>query len=81
VIFRKIRRIKGLRHAPHVNVGSWDKRLALHNSDDLNDYLNVLGRNSSWQGWQLRQAVGAIELLLRKMVHLPSDDLISRNLI
>jgi len=51
-----------------------DKRLALHTSDDLNDYLNVLGRNGSWQGWQLRQAVGAIELLLRKMVHLPWVD-------
>jgi len=28
----------------------------------------MLGRNSSWQGWQFRQAVDAIELLLREMV-------------
>ncbi len=29
-----------------------DKRLALHTSDDLSKYLNVLDRNGSWQGWR-----------------------------
>ncbi len=47
-----------------------DKRLALHSTDDLTEYLEILGRNSSWQAWQFRQAVDAIELLLREMVHL-----------
>ena len=40
-----------------------DKRLALlHTRDDLSGYLFALGRNSSWQGWQLKQAVDAIAL-------------------
>jgi integron integrase len=47
-----------------------DKRLALHSADDLTGYLETLGRNSSWQAWQFRQVVDAIELLLREMVHL-----------
>ncbi|MBN4073551.1 phage integrase N-terminal SAM-like domain-containing protein [Mariprofundus ferrooxydans] len=51
-----------------------DKRLALHTSDDLSGYLNMLGRNGSWQGWQFRQAVDAIELLLREMVSVPWVD-------
>ncbi len=47
-----------------------DKRLALHSTDDLTEYLEILGRNSSWQAWQFQQVVDAIELLLREMVHL-----------
>jgi hypothetical protein len=47
-----------------------DKRLALHTVDDLTGYLDMLGRKQSWQAWQFRQAVDAIEMLLREMVHL-----------
>ncbi len=46
------------------------KRLALHSADDLTGYLEMLGRKQSWQAWQFRQAVDAIEMLLREMVHL-----------
>ncbi len=51
-----------------------DKRLTLHNSTDLRGYLEVLGRKGAWQAWQFKQAVDAIELLLREMVHLPWVD-------
>jgi len=47
-----------------------DKRLALHTADDLTGYLDRLGRKQSSQAWQFRQAVDAIEMLLREMVHL-----------
>jgi len=51
-----------------------DKRLALHTEADLSGYLDMLGRKQVWQAWQFRQAVDAIELLLREMVHLPWVD-------
>jgi len=51
-----------------------DKRLALHSDADLSEYLDMLGRKGEWKGWQFKQAVDAIELLLREMVHLPWVD-------
>ncbi len=51
-----------------------DKRLAQHSEADLRGYLEMLGRKGSWLGWQFRQALDAIELLLREMVSVPWVD-------
>jgi len=51
-----------------------DKRLAQHSETDLRGYLEMLGRKGKWKGWQFKQAVDAIELLLQEMVHLPWVD-------
>jgi len=51
-----------------------DKRLARHQEADLREYLDMLGRKGSWQAWQFKQAVDAIELLLREMVSVPWVD-------
>ncbi len=42
-----------------------DKRLTRHTMADLTGYLDIPGRTQSWQAWQFRQVVDAIELLLR----------------
>ncbi len=47
-----------------------DKRLASHCREDLSAYFQMLGRKGSLQAWQLRQAMDAIEWLLREMVSL-----------
>jgi hypothetical protein len=45
-------------------------RLKAHQSSDLTDYLNELGRKSGMKAWQFRQAVEAIWILLVDMAGL-----------